>query len=151
MSIVIAGSITIDYVPSAPPAPVIECIVTTRYGGFILTAKGYRMAYTLPVGMEVSAQVAYVDAAGNPAVVDGAVVWASSDATVVTTTVDANDSTLVTISAIGPVGAAQVTATADADIGSGITSLVTMLDISTIAGQAVAGTITVTGTPTPIP
>ncbi|HEY2617489.1 MAG TPA: hypothetical protein VGI78_09150, partial [Acetobacteraceae bacterium] len=69
----------------------------------------------------------------------------------VTTTVDANDSTLVTISAIGPVGAAQVTATADADIGSGITSLVTMLDISTIAGQAVAGTITVTGTPTPIP
>jgi hypothetical protein len=133
------------------PAPALgHVIVTARYGSFVATGVG-DMAYTLPVGMQVAAQVAYVDAGGNAAVVDGEVAWASSDATVASVAVDVDDSTICTIGAVGPVGAAQVTATADADIGAGVKTLVTLLDITVIAGEAVAGTITITGTPTPIP
>lgn len=108
------------------------------------------MAYTLPSGMQVGAQISYVDVNGNPATVDGVVTWTSSDATVVSVMADAQDSTLCTIAAIGPVGAAQVQASADADLGAGSRTIVTLLDVTVVAGEAVAGTITITGEATPI-
>lgn len=132
------------------PPPQGAVIVTTRFGGFSVTTKGTKMAYTLPSDMCVDVQIAYVDAAGNPAVVDGAVTWTSSAATIVTAAVDAADSTKCLISAIGPVGNAQITATADADLGAGVTNVVTLFDVTVVAGQAVAGTITVIDTPRPI-
>jgi hypothetical protein len=133
------------------PAPAIgHVIVTAHFGQFTATGVG-DMAYTLPVGMLVTAQVAYVDAGGNPAVIDGAVTWASSNDTVATAVVDSGDSTICTVSAPGAVGSAQITATADADLGAGVKTLVTLLDITVVAGEAVAGTISITGTPQPIP
>jgi hypothetical protein len=131
------------------PKPVGAVKIKTTYEGFSLTATGDIM-YTLGVDHEVEMQVSYVDKAGNPATVDGPVQWVSSNPAIATTTVDATDSTLVTVTPVGPLGQVQVTATADADIGAGVTQLVTNADITIVAGQAVSGTISPVGAPIPI-
>lgn len=109
------------------------------------------MAYTLPVGKQVEVQVSYVDAAGNPATVDGLVAWDSSDTSIVDVLADDADSTLAVVRAEGKTGQCQVTATADADLGAGTKSLVTTMDVSCVAGEAVAGTISPVGEPVDIP
>lgn len=109
------------------------------------------MAYTLASRMQVHVQVAYLDAAGNPAVVDGPVAWASSNASTIDVVVDAVDSSKALVRAVGPVGQAQVTATADADLGSGVRNLVTPMDVTVAAGEAVSGTISPVGAAEPIP
>jgi hypothetical protein len=119
--------------------------MTVRYGPFTLTAWGDQMAYTLPVDYAVEMQVSYVDSHGNPAAVDGEVAWSTSNPDTVTVKADANDSTKVLVQAMSHTGNAQVTATADADLGAGVTSLVTNMDITVVAGQAVAGTIAPVG------
>jgi|SRR5215475_14291576 len=126
------------------------CLVTVRYGAFTITARGNHMSYTLPSRMQVHAQVAYVDAAGNPAVVDGDVTWASSNDLIVAVTTNTADTTKVLIAGVGLAGQAQVTATADADLGDGVRTLVTTMDVEVIAGEAVAGTITPVGAAEPI-
>ena len=85
-----------------------------------------------------------VDAKGQPAVVDGAPTWASSDETVVTLEV-ASDGMSAVASGVTP-GAARVVVTADADLGSGVTPLSGSLDFTITAGNAVSLTITA-GTP----
>ena len=109
------------------------------------------MAYTLPIDKFIEVQVAYVDAKGNPAVVDGDVTWASSNTAVLKVTVDPDDSTIATVTPQGALSAAQVVATADADLGAGVKQLITTLDINMVSGEAVAGTISVVGDPQPIP
>jgi hypothetical protein len=130
--------------------PQIASVLTITYDRFTITAKGDVM-YTLPVDMLVKMQVAYVDAEGNPAAIDGPVAWASSDETVVTVTPETGDSTIVTVVPVGPTGQIQITATADADLGAGVRNLVTVCDIQIVAGEAVAGTISPVGAPTPKP
>jgi len=125
-------------------------LVTVRYGNFTLTAKGDKMAYSLPVMHSVGVKVSYVDAHGNPATVDGDVTWASSDASIAQVTADAADSTQATITSGSSVGQAQVTATADADLGTGVRELITLLDVTVLAGEAVAGTIEPVGPSSPV-
>jgi len=125
--------------------------VTVGYEGLSITAKGDQMSYTLPVGKQVSLQVKYVDAGGNPAAVDGAVDWESSDPAIAAITVDAADTTKATVITQGVVGQAQVRAIADADLGSGVRELITTMDVSVVAGEAVAGTISPVGEATDIP
>lgn len=114
--------------------------LTISCGGFSITMEGDAM-YTLPVDQQVMMKVSYVDASGNPATVDGDVVWTTSDPAIVTVLVDIEDSAQVMVTPVGPVGQVQVTATADADMGEGTRELVTLCDISIVAGEAVAGTI----------
>jgi hypothetical protein len=109
------------------------------------------MSYTLPSGMQVTCQISYVDAAGNPAVVDGDVAWSSSDETKLVVFVNSQDSTKVVLRTVGPVGLVQVKATADADLGAGVRELVTTADVDIIAGEAVAGMISPIGPAEPIP
>ena len=97
--------------------------------------------YTMPVGYGVELQVSYVDAGGNPATVDGPVAWSTSDASIVRVATDSSDTTRCGLTAGEKVGQAQVTATADADLGQGVRNIVTFLDVTVIAGEAVAGTI----------
>jgi len=134
-----------------PPPPEIITVVSVRYGNFTAAARGTHMAYTLPVDKMIEVKVAYVDSHGNAAAVDGDVVWASSDEALATVTVSPDDSTECQITPVGPAGSAQITATADADLGAGVRELVTMLDLTLIAGEAVAGTISVVGDQQPIP
>jgi len=132
------------------PEPQGEVYVTVQYEQFTVKAKGDHMAYTLPIDKYISVQVAYVDAHGNPAVVDGDVTWASSDDSTVTVAVDPTDSTKCKVTPVGPAGTAQVTATADADLGEGTRELITLLDLVLVAGEAVAGTISIVGDPQPM-
>jgi hypothetical protein len=131
-----------------PPPPILA-VLTITYDRFNITAKGDVM-YTLPVDELVKMQVSYVDANGNPAAVDGPVAWASSDDDIVTVTVDDNDSTIVTVTPVGDLGQVQITATADADLGTGVRNLITVCDITVVAGEAVAGTIQPIGEAEPI-
>jgi hypothetical protein len=108
------------------------------------------MSYTLPVDHFIAVQVSYVDAYGNPAAIDGPVAWATSNAALLDVAADATDSTKCVVKPTGGVGAAQVTATADVDLGAGVKPLITTMDITLVAGEAVAGTISVVGDPQPI-
>jgi len=124
------------------------CFVTLRFGAFSLTARGEDMAYTLASGMQVHLKVNYVDAAGNPAAVDGPVTWESSDATIAT--VAAESDTTALVKTVGPVGQAQIRATADVDLGAGVKQLMTPMDLTVAAGEAVAGTIEPVGPAEPV-
>lgn len=128
----------------------IACRVTVKFDSFILTAKGDHMAYTLPVDHQVEVQVAYVDSKGNPAAVDGDPVWSSSDAALIAVTADPVNAFIAKIVPVGPAGNAQVTVKVDADLGAGVRELVTLMDVTTVAGEAVAGTITPVEAPTPV-
>jgi len=96
-------------------------------------------------------RITIVDAEGNPAKVDGPITWASSDETLAEVEVDSVDSSIVTVTPVGPTGQVQITATADADLGDGVRELITVCDISLVAGEAVAGTIQPVGAPFPKP
>jgi|SRR5215475_4748936 len=120
-------------------------VVTLHYRDFTVTARGTDMAFTLPVDNATKVHVAYVDAHGNPAKVDGDVTWGSSDPTILEVAVDTADSSNATVQALGKVGGAQVTATADADLGAGVRELVTLMAVDVVAGEAVAGTISPVG------
>lgn len=104
------------------------------------------MAFLLPDTKKVSASVAFVDAAGNPASVQGAPAWSSSDESIVTVTVS-DDGMSAEIVAVGPIGTAQVSVTADADLGEGVINVSALADIEVVASQAVAAAISL-GEPT---
>ena len=131
--------------------PPILAVLTITYQRFTITAKGDRFMFTLPVDDAVKMQATYVDAEGNPAKVDGPITWASSDETLAEVEVDSVDSSIVAVTPVGPTGQVQITATADADLGAGVRELITVCDISLVAGEAVAGTIQPVGAPFPKP
>jgi hypothetical protein len=60
--------------------------------------------------------------AGDPAPVDGVPVWATSDATVISVTAAADGMSAV-VASVAPGGPARVTVTADADLGTGVTTI----------------------------
>jgi hypothetical protein len=125
-------------------------LMTIEYEQFSIIVEGDHVMYTLPVDHQVAMEVTYVDANNNPAKVDGAVGWVSSDTTIATVTVDSQDSAICSVVPVGKAGQVQVTATADADLGAGVRSLVTICDIEVVAGEAVAGSIQPLGEAQPI-
>lgn len=121
---------------------------TVRFGGFTLTARGDDMAYTLPADKQVSVRVSYVDANGNPATVDGAVTWESSNTDIARVESTGSDSFEAVVAPGAAIGQVQITARADADLGAGMRELVTLMDVTVVGGEAVAGTIAPVGEPT---
>lgn len=97
---------------------------------------------------QVDASIAYVDARGNPAVVDGVPAWATDrpDLVALAPSADGMFCSLVPLA----VGSAQVTVTADADLGEGVRELVTLGTLEIIPAEAVAGVISF-GEPSPQP
>ncbi|MBR0879102.1 hypothetical protein ACVMGC_004766 [Bradyrhizobium barranii subsp. barranii] len=138
------------HIVSAPP-PEGHALLTIAFNRFVITAEGTFVMYTLPVDHAVRMQVGYVDAAGNPATVDGAVSWATSNPDLAQVEVDSQDSTICRVVPVAELGQVQITATADADLGSGVRELITVCDITIVAGEAVTGTIQPVGEPEPIP
>lgn len=98
------------------------------------------MSFTLTDVQKVSLSIAPVDAAGNPAPVE-TVAWTSSDEKVLTV-VAAADGLSAVATAVGPLGTAQVTVSADAQIGDGVTTITGVLDVNVVASQATALGIT---------
>ena len=125
-------------------------VLTITYHRFTITMKGDVM-FTLPVDDVVKMRVTYVDSENNPAKVEGPIAWASSDDTLAEFEVGSVDSSIVTVIPVGPIGQVQITATADADLGAGVRNLITVCDISLVAGEAVAGVIQPVGEPFPKP
>lgn len=85
--------------------------------------------------------VGFTTAAGNPAKVDGILQWTVSDATILSLTV-ADDGMSAEVITNGPLGASQVSVTADADLGAGVTDITGVLDVEVRAAQAVTVGIT---------
>ncbi len=94
---------------------------------------------------QVPLTVAFADKAGNPANVDGAPVWTSSDPTIVTVTANGADGMSATAVAVGPLGQVQISVAADADLGAGVTTITGVLDIQVQSSTAVAAVVS-TGT-----
>jgi len=109
------------------------------------------MAYNLPNDHFVDVQVAWTDAKGNPAQVDGPTSWNTSDQNIAGVDADGTDSTKARVTPGANIGNAQVSASADADLGQGVTTITCLMDVTVVAGQAVAGTITPAGPPQPLP
>ena len=103
------------------------------------------MALVLTDIQKCSLTVAFVDARGNAAPVDGVPVWSVSDSTVLSIA-PAADGMSADIVAAGPLGASQVSVTADADLGSGNIPVVGTLDVTVVGSQAVSANINA-GTP----
>lgn len=137
-----------------PPAAG-QVVISANCGGVISTHSGAtKIMYTLPADKMVKLQIAYVDANNNPAQVDGAIVWSSSDPNVcaVESTppeghgAEGSQAMLVPGAAVGNV---QITAQADADLGDGTRHINTLLDVTVVGGEAVAGVISPMGEPVP--
>lgn len=115
-------------------------------GGFSVTfiiSEGSTMtAASIPDDKVGNVTVSYVDAKGNAAQVDGNPVFESGDQSVFTVEVDPADPFKAKLVPAG-LGTAQLKVTADADMGGGVEEIVTLADITIIAGKAVAGNVTV--------
>ena len=98
------------------------------------------MALILTDEQQVPLSVSFTTAAGNPAIVDGAPVWTSSDENIVTVQ-PAEDGLSAVALTVGPLGVAQVSVTADADLGEGTRTITGLLDIEVRAAEAVVANI----------
>lgn len=105
------------------------------------------MSSTMQVGTYATVSVAWKDKGGNIVKVDGPTEWKSSDDTVLQVTVATGNPLIANLFAPGPVGNAQVQATADADLGEGFKAVTATYDVQVISGEAVGGEITFTQSP----
>lgn len=128
------------YSDETPPPRRLRSRFTVRLDGATLIFHG-DFDMLLPIDKKlVGCTIAYVDAAGNAARVDGAPVW-GTDRPDLFSLVPAENGMSCDILPLGPLGSGQITVTADADLGDGVKSLVTLGQIETVAGEAVGGVI----------
>ena len=131
------------YSDETPPCKVprkVRSCVTLHLDGTSLTFFGdFQML--LPIDKKlVGCTVSYVDAAGNAALVDGVPVWATDRPDLLVLVVSDNGMSC-DITPVGDLGSAQVTISADADLGEGLRELVTIGTIECVAGEAVGGVL----------
>ncbi len=94
----------------------------------------------MQIGQSVTAQVAFVDAKGFPAKVDGAPVWSVSDAALCEMTVSEGGMS-ASFKALAP-GGVLVSLSADADLGEGVKSITGEAALNILEGEAVGVVIT---------
>jgi hypothetical protein len=99
-----------------------------------------KMALTLSVVQQVTLSIHPVDARGNSAPIDGVPVWSVSDPTIATLTPtdDGLSATLVALT----IGHEQVTVSADARLGSDVSTISGVLEVDVVAAEAVTLGIT---------
>lgn len=101
--------------------------------------------FLLTDSQQVDLAIKPVDKKGKPAQVDGVPVWAST-ASEVATVKPSEDGLSAVVTAVD-LGDAQISVTADADLGTGVRELKGVLDITVVAGEA-AGLTIIAGAPT---
>jgi hypothetical protein len=116
-------------------------------GSWVLEPGGTIMLL-LTNAQEVDLAVQPLDQFGNPAPLDGAPTFASSDPAILTVAPDATNPLAAVARTVGPTGVVQVTVSADARIGPEVVTLSGTLDIQVEPGEAVTLGI-VTGAPRP--
>jgi hypothetical protein len=107
------------------------------------------MAFELPATHQVSVSVEFKDRRGNPAPVDEPPTWAVDNSELLTLGVEPDGMSCVVIP-VGPLGTANITLTADADLGDGSTPIIGTLEVQITGGTATVVTL-VPGTPTEQP
>ncbi len=105
------------------------------------------MAGRITTEQRVSIEVFPKTAAGNPAVIDGPVTFASADETIATVTTTGDNSAYVVAAGLG---ATQILASFDADLGEGVRTL-TFTGAIEVVGAEAEGAEIVFGTPELIP
>lgn len=113
-----------------------------------VTVPGETAMVTLVVGYKLPLSILPVDAAGNPARVDGVPGWTVSEAVYGALEVAA-DGLSATFVPAGVLGAVQIRVDADADLGGGVRTISGLLDVQVEAGEAVSLSITA-GVPIPV-
>lgn len=93
------------------------------------------MALVMTDIQQVALSIQPVSQAGNPAPVDGIPTWDVSNPAVGTLTVAPDGMSAMFVTS-GSLGDTQVSVSADADLGAGITTITGTLDISVLASQA---------------
>ena len=93
------------------------------------------MQLVLTATQDAPVQAICKDAKGNPAQVADPK-WTTSDAAIVALKPDLTDPLKTTISAVGPLGAALVTFTADSDLGAGVVPIIGTMDVVVNPGTA---------------
>jgi hypothetical protein len=119
------------------PLPAVSLIFTVELEGQLIHGDKIKVTNS----QQATATITPVDKFNNPAPVDGVPVWASSDETIVTVT-PADDGLSALVKAVGPLGSANVSVTADADMGAGVVTIFGTLSVDVTPGQAVGITIT---------
>lgn len=104
-------------------------------------------ALILKSDQKVALSVAFIDAAGNPASIDGVPVWSVSAPGIVSLEVAEDGRSAVAI-ADGPTGNVTISVVADADLGEGSREIVGVLGIQVVSGEAVFVALSA-GTPEP--
>jgi hypothetical protein len=93
-------------------------------------------------GWEFDRTAVFLDDRGDPAAVERDPVWASTDPSIINVK-STLDPFMVTIQALGPVGStADVSVSADADLGAGVVPVVATDDIHVVSGQATSASFT---------
>lgn len=122
-----------------------RAIFTFTQGQFVF--RGENVMNTMQSGTIATLSIQWVDKKGNPAKVDGATDWVSSDESILTVEAAAGNPLICNVYSAGPIGPVQVQATADADLGEGVKTITAVCDINVIAGEASGGTISFSQSP----
>lgn len=122
---------------------------TPQYQGSVSRKARLMAQFTLADSQQVEITIKVVDKKGQPAQTDGPPAWLTDNSEVLSLTPSA-DGLSCTVAAVGPLGTATVSVTADADLGAGKIDLAGSLEIEVTAGQATALTLT-PGTPSEQP
>ncbi len=91
---------------------------------------------SLTDSQQVTLNVTFVDARGNPAKVDGVPVWLTDNSELLALA-PGTDGMSCVVSAVGPLGSGVVSLKADADLGVGVAPIVGVLPFEVTAGSAV--------------
>jgi len=100
------------------------------------------MGFTLSDSQQMNLKVDFVDKKGNVAPVDGTPEWSVDNSKLLALT-PSSDGRSCLIAAVGPLGTANVTVKADADLGAGVTPIIGTVAVEITGGTAT--TINITG------
>ena len=110
----------------------------------LTTIRGDIMSLILTNSQQVDLAIQPVDKRGKPAQIDGVPVWASSDPA--KATIEPSEDGLSAVVKAVDNGAAQISVSADADLGEGVRALTGTLDLEIVSGEAASLSI-IAGTP----
>lgn len=120
-------------------------VVTYRIKGVSFTCKGDNIMLNLKdteVPGTVNVAIAFVDAKGHAAKVDGVPTWAASNPALIDSITVAPDGLSADIHIADTVDASNLTVTADVDMGAGITNTDFVDTVTVVAGDAVSANFT---------
>jgi hypothetical protein len=127
-----------------PPRRVVKMVFATTIGGMKMEISYMQ----LKVSNKLPLSIKLVDKFGNPAVVDGAPVWALTNPALGSLVVAEGGLSAEFIPA-GAVGSLTVQVSADADLGEGVKTIFGELPIDLLAGDAV-NVVIEAGAPVPV-